>query len=821
MSGQASQTPSQAQQTQDGDAPQRRAQFDKLANHVRRPLNEMFFKWLSLEQSELFIRSQIQRIVTSRDGGTGIFTPSGELDPLVVSDVSPPSRSPTRNSSYQVQQPLSPSRSPTLNMRLPVSPKMQGKIQGKQFHTNSPPRSPNMRSMRSLDLDGHSAAGPSRRTQLLHRKLQSQLAPDSSTRLRVKPFYFPQGSPLCGKTRNMLLDAIKDTFTSTELHNGTHGLSLHEFFPITLRVCELPSYCNSALFMAVLEFAQRSKIFPTNDDRNKQGSSQNLSKRMAALNRKMVDNGGPGSSSSSPQLHSPSTTDASRSNASPSLSISSATSSPDSPSAEEKDGWMLSGNPVVSMADFLRYWEHNIARYNVHQRLFRILKKDNKRTRWLEREDFEIIVQEIVARHPGLEFLEATPEFQEHYIVTVIARIFYQINTSGNDRITLSEFSRSNFLAKLSELDKEDDVNKIYDYFSYEHFYVIYCKFWELDTDHDNLLDITDLIRYEDYALSSRAVRRVVDGYARPLRSKIPNKLCYEDFVVFLISDIDKDSRVSLDYWFKAIDLDGDGLISYYELEHFVVEQRQRMQSISQEEVLIPDMICQLMDIVHPANSTHITKTDIANSKSCSLFFNMLLNLNRHMLHEQRDPMRIKRIHDTAEVFSSWDRYVICNYMALAEVEAEGYEYGYQYGGGFEDGSDGLLEESVNGQEEYDAAQAADMRAEQLGQMENWMEMQQREAKDALESGDAHFQLELIDQQQVDGVATEGVEPQQQQPQPQRSPKGKNERPRSRSMQDGESDEETWSPSLLEQIAQPSAQSSVQQQAIQAENEHK
>jgi len=32
------------------------------------------------------------------------------------------------------------------------------------------------------------------------------------------------------------------------------------------------------------------------------------------------------------------------------------------------------------------------------------------------------------------------------------------------------------------------------DYFSYEHFYVLYCKFWELDSDHDFLLDREDVV---------------------------------------------------------------------------------------------------------------------------------------------------------------------------------------------------------------------------------------------------------------------------------------------------------------------------------------
>ena len=40
---------------------------------------------------------------------------------------------------------------------------------------------------------------------------------------------------------------------------------------------------------------------------------------------------------------------------------------------------------------------------------------------------------------------------------------------------------------------------QIMDYFSYEHFYVIYCKFWELDTDHDLVIDENDLMRHNNH----------------------------------------------------------------------------------------------------------------------------------------------------------------------------------------------------------------------------------------------------------------------------------------------------------------------------------
>ena len=33
---------------------------------------------------------------------------------------------------------------------------------------------------------------------------------------------------------------------------------------------------------------------------------------------------------------------------------------------------------------------------------------------------------------------------------------------------------------------------QVSDYFSYEHFYVIYCKFWEIDVDHNLEVSLDD-----------------------------------------------------------------------------------------------------------------------------------------------------------------------------------------------------------------------------------------------------------------------------------------------------------------------------------------
>ena len=97
----------------------------------------------------------------------------------------------------------------------------------------------------------------------------------------------------------------------------------------------------------------------------------------------------------------------------------------------------------------------------------------------------------------------------------MIYRIFYKLNRSGSGRMTYRELKRSDLLEALYALEREEDINRVTKYFSYEHFYVIYCKFWELDSDHDFLLSRDDLARYSNCALTFQVVNRIFDEVGR------------------------------------------------------------------------------------------------------------------------------------------------------------------------------------------------------------------------------------------------------------------------------------------------------------------
>lgn len=150
--------------------------------------------------------------------------------------------------------------------------------------------------------------------------------------------------------------------------------------------------------------------------------------------------------------------------------------------------------------------------------------------------DLKPVLAGILISHPGLEFLADSPEFQERYAETVIHCVFYALDRSGTGRLRLRELRRGDLLDALGEVDEQDDINRVSRYFSYEHFYVIYCKFWDLDTDHDFMLSRDDLLRYGNHALTFRIIERIFSQAARPFSTGNPAQMGYEDFVWFILS---------------------------------------------------------------------------------------------------------------------------------------------------------------------------------------------------------------------------------------------------------------------------------------------
>jgi len=215
-------------------------------------------------------------------------------------------------------------------------------------------------------------------------------------------------------------------------------------------------------------------------------------------------------------------------------------------------------------------------------------------------------------------------------------------------------------------LAESDDIKMIRDYFSYEHFYVIYCTFWELDTDHDFLLDRDDLIKYDRHALSRRVIDRIFSEAPARFTSAVPGKMGYEDFIRFLLCDQNRSTHRAIEYWFHLFDLDGNGVITEDELKYFYEEQVQRMEYLNHETIPFPDVMCQMHDMIFPRSDKFQLSDFKRRRRFAGIFFSIFSSLNKFLNFEYRDPVSAKQELFDNPGFSEWDHWCGDEYLRLS-----------------------------------------------------------------------------------------------------------------------------------------------------------
>lgn len=351
----------------------------------------------------------------------------------------------------------------------------------------------------------------------------------------------------------------------------------------------------------------------------------------------------------------------------------------------------------ITIKIFLQFWQLEMEPYNRLERFFRLVKQPNADC--IFKDDFMPYLQELLRFHPGLDFLENHEEFQRKYALTVITRIFYKVNISRSGKISLKELMKSNLLQEFMHVDEEPDINRVTEYFSYEHFYVLYCRFFELDSDRDSFLTRENLMKYGDHALSEAIVDRVfqvgsrafTDGHEGGMDKA--GGMCFSDFVYFMISEEDKSNEQALKYWFNCCDLDGDRTLTPPEMRHFYKIQLHRLISLGQESILFQDVMCQMIDMISPIDANSVVMKDLLKPdkiRISGVLFDVLFNLHKFLRFEQRDPFQEKLRREDG-FHCDWDRFAHHEYHRLSYEEEHGNNGGsnsnqstsYSSGGGY------------------------------------------------------------------------------------------------------------------------------------------
>ncbi|KAI9006080.1 hypothetical protein BC832DRAFT_556072 [Gaertneriomyces semiglobifer] len=373
-------------------------------------------------------------------------------------------------------------------------------------------------------------------------------------------------------------------------------------------------------------------------------------------------------------------------------------------------------------------------------------------------DSLRLVLMDLVDNHPGLRFLASQEIFKRRYVDTVLLRIFWDRRRNTSTALALSDFGK--FYETIVKIEGEQDINLTKTVLSYKHFYVIYCKFWEMDEDHDmkvgwkefrrgfggewgfggfgggtagvsetmlwrvfegwgwcdriddevstddvtentekvdasdtmdvdekasatgeraglvrqaafTNLDMMDIDENDEEALSWALPASIpVSRSPSPIkRSEKPRRkyMTYPQFAHFLLS-LHSPTPQSTEYFFRCLDLDGDGVISLHELRTFYNSSRRHLARLSGEGFSFSDWVCTILDILHiPQSKPYIRLSNLlAPFVPRDLIFGLLFNFSAYEHHIRRCLDPVFREWDESDGLSGWDKFAERAYDELA-----------------------------------------------------------------------------------------------------------------------------------------------------------
>ena len=297
--------------------------------------------------------------------------------------------------------------------------------------------------------------------------------------------------------------------------------------------------------------------------------------------------------------------------------------------------------------------------------------------------DFREFIWAIVEEHPGLAFFAPAVDCHERYVDTVVGRIMFHVDRRQIGRVSYRDLKRSSVVNVWRDLDRINDINAIRAFFSYEHYYVIFCKFWELDTDRDGWIGKEEILKYDFHAIGERGADRLLKIYGvscnhkeffeqptvldedvtmMELPTSFTKKIDYSLFVQFIQAQEDRSCDKSIDFFFRLADLTDSGFISLCDISYFYQEQRERLIFQGNEAPLVEDIFCQLTDMIRPENPGKFTVCDLRRSrKFAGNFFSVMFSLTKFLAFEHRE---------AAQEGGDWDKFCEIEYVRLAMDDA-------------------------------------------------------------------------------------------------------------------------------------------------------
>ena len=268
----------------------------------------------------------------------------------------------------------------------------------------------------------------------------------------------------------------------------------------------------------------------------------------------------------------------------------------------------------IELDDFLRAWKKWRCMDEDAEVFLSICKKTG--TTYLDKEDVRQLMEELVSWHEAFEL--AREDYLPEYIDTVVTKLFFGHWTG---KLGAGHIRENKIIQEFLFIEKQGNIYDVKDQvFGWNDFKIIHDEFLLLSEGEDHIT-VENFRSHVGYDVSNLFINRLC-------KSCHEGKIRYTDFVTFLLANADPFHPKSIEYFFRLLDVDDDGILSLHDVELLYCEMEKMSSDLDASIADFQNFTCMMLDAIRPKNKHCFTVSDMKRSQLAPLFIDCLINVS-------------------------------------------------------------------------------------------------------------------------------------------------------------------------------------------------
>jgi len=237
---------------------------------------------------------------------------------------------------------------------------------------------------------------------------------------------------------------------------------------------------------------------------------------------------------------------------------------------------------------------------------------------------------------PTLPALAKLPEhFYPFYVCGAGRKFFFFLDPQHRGRIPIDAVMQSSVLSELLELQNASEEEECAtNWFSATAAAKVYTHYVRLDADRNGMLSAAELAGYNDGALTALFVQRVFET-----SQTYNGEMDYKKYIEFVLAMENPASKPSFDFFWKILDINGDGLLTPFVVKLFYREVQAKLQENGFDPIKTEDVVMEVFDMVNPDTPMVVTRKDLERCRNRDTIILMLIDYKAFWRYDNRESL--------------------------------------------------------------------------------------------------------------------------------------------------------------------------------------